>query len=109
MDRRVPSKMTLARHTHPWMNGNIRRLIRRKQQAHKKARSTGLKRARDRYKRFQHDVQYQIRSAHKNFMRNAVSDSFKDDPKKFWSYVKSSGQEATGVSPLKKQGWVYQE
>ena len=101
MGRRVTSKMTLARHTHPWMNGDIRSLIRRKQRAHKQARSTGVKRDGDRYKRLQHDVQYQIRSAHKDFMRNAVSDSFKDNPKKFWSYVKSSGQEATGVSPLK--------
>ena len=42
MDRRVPSKMTLARHTHPWMNGRIKRLIRRKQRAHRKARSTGI-------------------------------------------------------------------
>ena len=35
VDRRVLTKLTLARHTHPWMNGNIRRLIRRKQRAHK--------------------------------------------------------------------------
>ena len=83
MDRRVPSKMTLARHTHPWMNGRIRRLIRRKQRAHKKARTTGIKRDMDRYRRLQHDVQFQIRSAHKDFMKTAVSDTFKDNPKKF--------------------------
>ena len=57
LDRRVPTKLTLARHTHPWMNGNIRRLIRRKQIAHKKS-------DRDRYKRLQQDVQYQVRIAH---------------------------------------------
>ena len=100
MNRRVPTKMSLARHTHPWMNGRIRRLIRRKQRAHKKARSTGNKRDMDRYKRLQHDVQYQIRSAHKDYMKTAVSDTFKENPKKFWAYVKSTGQEASGVSPL---------
>ena len=62
MGRRVTSKMTLARHTHPWMNGNIRSLIRRKQRAHKQARSTGVKRDRDRYKRLQH--KFNIRLGH---------------------------------------------
>ena len=99
MDRRVPSKMTLAPHTHPWMNGRIRRLIRQKQRAHKKARTTGIKRDMDRNRQLQHDVQFQIRSAHKDFMKTAVSDTFKDNPKKFWSFVKNTGQEATGVSP----------
>ena len=107
MNRRIPTKMSLARHTHPWMNGRIRRLIRRKQRAHKKARSTGNKRDMDRYKRLQHDVQYQIRSAHKDYMKTAVSDTFKENPKKFWAYVKSTGQEASGVSPLKnKDGFL---
>ena len=51
MERRVPSKITLARHTHPWMNGRIRRLIRRKQRAHKKSRTTGIKWDIGRYRR----------------------------------------------------------
>ena len=107
MERRVPSKMTLARHTHLRMNGRIRRLIRRKQRAHKKARTTGIKRDMDRYRRLQHDVQFQIRPAHKDFMKTAVSNTFKDNPKKFWSFVKSTRQEATGVSPLKnKDGFL---
>ena len=51
MERRAPSKMTLARHTHRWMNGRIRRLIRQKQRAHRKARTTCIKRDMDIYKR----------------------------------------------------------
>ena len=61
----------------------------------------------DRYKQLQHDVQYQIRSAHKDYMKTAVSDTFKKNSKKFWSFVKNTGQEATGVSPLKnKDGFL---
>lgn len=65
------------------MNGRIRRLIRQRHRAHRKARSTGIKRNMDRYKRLQNDVQYQIRSADKDFMKTAVSDTFKENPKKF--------------------------
>ena len=74
---------------------------------HKKARTTGIKQDMDRYRRLQQDIQFQIRTVHKDFMKTAVSDSFKDNPKEFWSFVKNTGQEATGVSPLKnKDGFV---
>ena len=85
------------------MNGRIRRLIRRKQSL-QKARSTGNTRDMDSSKRLQHDDQYQIRSPHKDYMKTAVSDTFKENPKKFWAYVKSTAQEASGVSPLKNKG-----
>ena len=93
--------------THPWMNGSIRRLIRQKQRAHEKSRQTGLKPDHDRYKQLQQDVQYQIRSAHKTYMKEAVSNSLKDNLKKFWSIIKDKVQEATRVSPLKnKDGFI---
>ena len=79
------------------MTKKIRLLIRRKQQ---KARRTGKKRDKDRYKRLQSDVQLQIRKLHKGYMQEVVSDSYIGNPKKFWSYIKSAGQEASGVSPL---------
>ena len=34
-------------------------------------------------------------------MKEAVSFSLKDNPKKFWSIIKNKRQETTGVSPLK--------
>ena len=34
-------------------------------------------------------------------MKTTASDTFKENPKKFWAYVKSIGKEASGVSPLK--------
>jgi len=52
----VPSKQTTSKYTNPWMNTNIRRLIRRKQRAFSKAKSTHTKRDRDRYKRLQQEV-----------------------------------------------------
>ena len=51
IEKRVPTKMTQGRHTHPWMNTAIRRKINQKQKAHKKARKTKKKRDQDRFKR----------------------------------------------------------
>ena len=36
-------------------------------------------------------------------MQDVVRDSYKGNPKKFWSYIKSTGQESAGVSPLKNE------
>ena len=72
--------------------------------------SKSIKREIDRYRQLQHDVQFQIRSAHKDFMKTAVSDTFKNNPKKNWSFMKNTGQEATGVSPLEnKDGFLKSE
>ncbi|MCG7867874.1 MAG: hypothetical protein JAY74_16140, partial [Candidatus Thiodiazotropha taylori] len=107
VEDRVPSKMSTSRHTNPWMNTEIKRTIRRKQRAHRKARRTNTKRDKDRYKQLQRDVQYQIRKANKDYLENTVSDSCKNDSKKFWAYVKSKGQDFTGVAPLKnKDGFL---
>ena len=107
MDSRVPSKITTFRHTNPWMNTQIKRAIRRKQRAHKKARETNTKRDRDRYKRLQKKVQFHVRKANKTYMQDTVSNESKDNSKKFRSLVKSKGQEFTGVAPLKnKDGFL---
>ena len=37
-DKRVPTKMTKPKHTHPWMNTDIRRKMNQKHRAHTKAR-----------------------------------------------------------------------
>ena len=103
IEKRVPSKMTTSRHTNPWMNTEIKRVIRRKQRAHRKARRTNAKRDTDRYKCLQREVQYKIRRASRSYMVDTVSSDCKDNSKKFWAYVKSKGQEFTGVAPLKNQ------
>ena len=39
---------------------------------------------------------------------DTVSHDFKDDSKKFWTFVKNKGHEATGVAPLKNKGGYLQ-
>ena len=107
IEKRVPSKMTSPRHSHPWINTEIRRAIRRKQRAHAKARKSKKKKDIDRYKRLQKEVKFMIRTASKEFIETTVSNSYSRDCKKFWSYIKSRKQEMSGVPPLKnKEGYL---
>ena len=107
MEDHVPNKMTTSRFTHPWINTEIKRLIRRKRRAYLKARGTNKKRDRDRYKKLQQQTQWEIRRAHQNYMKDIISESLTEKPKKFWSYLKSKGQESSGVAPLRNnQGFL---
>ena len=56
----------------------------------------------DRYKRLKQETQWEVRQANKKHMEE-VSTNYKDNSKKFWSYIKSKGQELTGVAPLKNK------
>jgi hypothetical protein len=108
--RNVPSKMTQARSTLPWMTGNIKRAIKRKQKAHKKARTSKRKRDCDRYKRLQQEVRYMLREANTKYMREVVSENQTGNSKRFWSFVKGKRQENSGVPPLKDaQGYLRSE
>ena len=107
LDKHVPTKLTSTRHTHPWVNTNLRRLMRRKQRAHRKAKQTGQPRDWERFKRLQAEVQRSTRKVHRSYMQDVVSADLKEKPKRFWSYIKSRRQEASGVAPLiNKDGFL---
>ena len=100
VDKYVPSKMSSTGQTHPWINTNLRRLMRRKQRAHRKARKTGKGKDRKRYKTLQKETQSTTRSAEKHFLQDVISGNLKQDPKRFFTYVKSRKQDYVGVSSL---------
>ncbi|KAL8613875.1 hypothetical protein ACOMHN_032865 [Nucella lapillus] len=107
VEKRVTSKTSAARHTNPWITTSIRRAIRHKQRAHKKARMTGKKKDVDRYRRIQAQTRYEVRQASRKYLEDVVSEDYRTNSKRFWSYVNSKKQEADGVAPLKdKQGFL---
>ena len=54
-------------------------------------------------------AQKDMRSAHKKYMEEIVSNDLKENPKVFWSHIKNK-QESTGVAPLKnKNGFIHSD
>ena len=103
VEKRVPSKTTVERNSNSRINTSMRKNIRRKQCAHKKARKTGKKRDIDRYERVHAEVNFDIKRMNRSYLEEIISEDFNTDPKKFRSYIKNKRQESTGVSPLKNQ------
>ena len=100
MDQHVPTKMTSTLRTHPWVNTNLRKLMRKKQRAHRLAKPTRQARDWNRYKKLQAEAQRSTRKAYKGYMEDIVSQDLKENSKRFWSFIKSKRQEASGVSAL---------
>ena len=96
----VPTKMSSTRQTDPWVNTSLRRAIRRKQRAHWKAKKTKSNKRWARYKKLQASVQRETRSTERSYMQEIVSGDLKQNPKRFYSYIKSKRQESEGVSSL---------
>ena len=100
LEQYVPTKMSSTRQTHPWVTTKLRRLMRRKQRAHWRARKSGKPKEWERYQNIQAKFQKETRTAEKTYLHNVVSDDLKKNPKRFWTYIKSKKQESEGVSPL---------
>ena len=79
IERRVPSKMTTSRYTIPWMNSDIKRTIRRKQRAYRKAGLTKKQQDKDHYKKLQREVQLHVRRANKDYLETSVSGDYKEN------------------------------
>ena len=104
VEKYVPTKMYSTRKTHPWINTTLGRAMRRKQQAHWRAKKT-----KDwaRYLRQQAEVQKLTQTSEKKYMEEVVGRDLKKDPKQFYSYIKSKKQESKGVSSLiNKHGFL---
>ncbi|CAG2220005.1 unnamed protein product [Mytilus edulis] len=110
MEKHVPTKTSLARQSHPWMNTQLRRLSKQKQRAYSKAKLTNSTKDWKRYKNIKAELQRESRRAHTKFMQNIVSDDLYKNPKRFWSYIKSRKQESSGITTLKnKDGYLHSD
>lgn len=104
LDECVPSKMSTARFNQPWITSHLKNLARRKHRAYKKARKT--KKAQDwsRYKHLKKSMQTDCRRTYNSFVNNMICGEMAENPKKFWSFIKSKRCDNTGVAPLMKDG-----
>ena len=101
----VPTKRTLARQTHPWVDGNIKKATRRKLRAFNKAKRTSNPADWKRYRNIKAQTQRELRSAYRKYMNDVISTDLKENPKRFWAAIKSKGIYRSGT--VEKQGRLY--
>ena len=104
VEKNIPTKTTSTRFSQPWINREIKRISRRKKRAFRQARKSGKANDWARYKRLKRESQAQCRQVHDAYVANLLSDDPSNNPKRFYSYIKSKRCDNSGVAPLRKEG-----
>ena len=97
----VPSRQSSQRFSQPWISREIRRISRRKRRWFSRAKKSGKSKDWEKYKVLKRQAQHACRQAHNNHICNMLSENC-DNPKVFWTYIKSRRKDTQGVSSLKK-------
>ena len=103
----IPSKLSNSRHNLPWMNRNLKRLIRKKGRRFKKAKNSGMDEDRARYLAIEQMVKRELRDGERVYANGILQNGLESgNNKPFWKYVKFQKQESVGISALKNNGNV---
>ena len=105
MDACIPHKMTSSRYNLPWFNRSLRRQSRAKQRLYNKAKRSQKKHwseFRDARKR-QHK---KLKSGREGYVSGFLGESIKDNPKRFWPFIKDLKIDDPGVANFKVEGQI---
>ena len=96
LDDKVPSKMTSARFSQPWINRKVKRISRKKKRAYKKAKHSRSENDIQRYKQLQKESQYEYRKAYNEYVNDIVTN---DNFKKLYSFIEENKNVKAVVLP----------
>ena len=90
----IPSQLSNSLHNLPWMNRNLKRLIRKKGRRFKKAKKSGMDEDRARYLDIEQMVKRELRDVERVYVNGILQNALESENNKpFWKYVKSQKQE----------------
>ena len=110
LDSHVPTKMTSSRYSQPWITGDLKRQTRRKKRRYNKARKSNKKKDWEKYHKLKKSTQAACKKAYNGYLNDVICTESNNNPKRFWSFIKSKKCESAGVVPLKdKNGITYSD
>ena len=99
----IPSKLSNSWRNLPWMNRNLKRLIRKKGRRFKKAKKSGMDEDRARYLGIEQMVKRELRDAERVYVNGILQNGLESwNNKPFWKYVKSPKNKTLLISLLLK-------
>lgn len=110
----IPNKKVIIRPSDPpWITTAIKRQIRKRKRAYRKAKQTNLQNHWDKFKRLRNKVVSMIRESKKSYFVS-LSNKLKSDSlssKQWWTILKSfiAPNSKTSIPPLEKDGVIYSD
>ncbi|CAB3986139.1 Hypothetical predicted protein [Paramuricea clavata] len=84
----IPVKVVTDTNSPPWIDGDVRHLLRKKYAALKRFRQSRTSARKQKQRTLSQSVKYLVRQKHRDYL-GKVKDSFAENPKLFWRYHKS--------------------
>ena len=107
-EKHIPHKTLSGRWDAPWVNRNIKRLIRIKKRRYDKAKQSGTPEDWETFKEFRRFVIHELIKSHDEYNKGILDTDGKDNgfeiSKEFWSYVISKRRDMSGIPVLKVDG-----
>ena len=97
----IPHKTSRPKYKLPWINVNIKREMRKKDRLNKRAIHSKNHQHWEVFKRQRNLVSKLVKESHNAYLNDVIGSSLTENPKKFWSYVRSCKSENIGIPPLK--------
>ncbi|MES9950854.1 MAG: reverse transcriptase family protein, partial [Candidatus Thiodiazotropha sp.] len=102
VDKHIPSKTSRSVASVPWITPEIRRLIRRKNKTHAKAKKTGSSKLKSKFQELRQEIKTKVKKQHDSYVQNLVGD-IKTNPRDFYRYTNSQRKDSQGIPPLKRR------
>ena len=103
----IPSKVFSRRYSQPWFNRECKRLTRKKKRAYNRAKRTNLISDWNKFKKLSVATRKSCKNEYNCFVQDSIAPNFKNNSKKFFSFIKSKKCDDNGIAPLRDQGKTY--
>ena len=103
----IPSKMSKSRRHLPWITTELKRKMRKRDRLFKKARRNPSTSSWKTYREYRNMVAKLVRQAHHDYVNKTIGNSFEENPKAFWSYVKHCRDENVGIPSLRSDKGIH--
>lgn len=114
IDKHIPKKTLGKKSKLPWLNRDLKRLIKKKNKLYNKKKKNPTYTAG--YKKVKTKLQKEMRNAYWTYVENVIFDTeikepdnikYKKQPKNLFTFIKSQKNENTGIAPLRSEGVLH--
>ena len=108
LNKHVPHGFTRTRTDVPWLTRELKQRCRLKRRLYNKAKKHKDPQQWAKYKQCADMVKKELRKAHwQHINKILLAAETENNPKPFWSFIKSQNQDTTGVAPLKHKNQLF--
>ena len=103
MEEDIPAKMSSSRFNLPWFTSSLKKLNRKVQRLYNVQRKSGLECDIRKFKQTRKAYKQKLNKVYGDYINNLLESSQKEQPKKFWKFVRSKRQDNMGINMLYNQ------